>query len=89
MKEQDIEKEIKANVTKLQTLQKQQASLEGELKQVNNQIASFGLGEDVDIDQWLEDQEKELDQQKEVLEDLLTQIQKELDKVENKDEREL
>jgi chromosome segregation ATPase len=81
----EIEKEIKANQESLKKFQKQQAGLEGELKQVNNQIKSFGLEEDTDIDSYLKELETKTQGIKETLEDLLDQIQVLLDKIEGID----
>jgi chromosome segregation ATPase len=82
----EIEKEIKANQESLKKFQKQQAGLEGELKQVNNQIKSFGLEEDTDVDSYLKELEAKTQGIKETLEDLLDQIQVLLDKIEGIDD---
>jgi chromosome segregation ATPase len=78
----EIEKEMRANQDTLKKLQKQQAGLEGELKQVNTQIKSFGLEEGVDIDAYLNELTKKTREMKEALEDLLDQIQSLLDEIE-------
>lgn len=81
----EIEKEMRTNQESLKRFQKQQAGLEGELKQVNSQIKSFGLNEDTDVDTYLKTLESKTEELKESLEDLLDQIQNLLDKIEGID----
>lgn len=78
----EIEREMRANQEAIKKFQRQQAGLEGELKQVNNQIKSFGLDEDADINVYLKSLGSKTSELKESLEALLDQIQTLLDKVE-------
>lgn len=84
---QEIEREMKSNQESLKKFQKQQAGLEGELKQVNSQIKSFGLDEDTDVDLYLSTLGKETQKIKEQLEDILDQVQNLLDKIEGVDDQ--
>lgn len=87
MNNNEIEREMKANQDRLKKFQKQQAGLEGELKQVNSQIKSFGLDEDTDVDLYLSTLGKETQKIKEQLEDILDQVQNLLDKIEGVDDQ--
>lgn len=82
MNTNEIEREMRANQESLKKFQKQQAGLEGELKQVNSQIKSLCLEEDTDVDAYLGTLQSKTEELKESLEDLLDQIQNLLDKIE-------
>lgn len=61
---------------KLKRYEKEQSQIEGELTAIDNQLEEIGISFDIDIDQWVEENKKELEDMRLKLNSLTEEIQR-------------